>query len=270
MFWTPTIILHYPLYMNNLITAVANHLRTAKRVLFITGAGLSADSGLPTYRGIGGLYNDKLTHDEIPIEEALSGQMLQTHPEVTWKYLLEIEKTCRGTTFNKGHEVIAKIEQEKPETWVLTQNIDGFHRAAGSHNLIEIHGRFSELTCTACHSSQTVSNYSELHTVPPACPHCGKMVRPNVVLFGEMLPTTAVETLYQQLAKGFDLVFSIGTTSVFPYIYQPVLIAKQQGVPTVEINPGQTAISQQVDYQIPMKAAEALVRVWESVCGLGK
>jgi NAD-dependent deacetylase len=249
---------------NNIITAIAEHLRTAERILFITGAGMSADSGLPTYRGIGGLYNDKLTTDDIPIEVALSGDMLLRRPEITWKYLMEIEKSCRGATFNQGHKVIAEIEQQKPGTWVLTQNIDGFHRAAGSHNLIEIHGYFAELYCTQCDYSHTVSDYRELY-IPPKCPQCRSLVRPNVVLFGENLPVAAVETLYLELERGFDLVVSVGTTSVFPYIAQPVLMAKQQGIPTVEINPAPTHISHLVDYKLTSKAAESLVRLWERV-----
>jgi len=247
-----------------IVIAVSEHLRSAQRILFITGAGLSADSGLPTYRGIGGLYNEKLTNDDIPIEVALSGDMLKRRPEVTWKYLMEIEKACRGTTFNQGHEVIAKVEQYRPGTWVLTQNIDGFHRAAGSHNVIEIHGRFADLYCVVCNYYVTVVNYQGL-AMPPKCPQCGNLVRPAVVFFGEMLPSSAVEKLYRELERGFDLVFSIGTTSTFPYIVQPILLAKRQGIPTVEINPGHTSISDIVDYKLTAGAAESLVQLWKQV-----
>lgn len=249
-----------------MIATVAEHLLSAQRILFITGAGLSADSGLPTYRGIGGLYNEKLTHDKIPIEVALSGDMMRHHPEIPWKYLVEIEKSCRGTGFNKGHEAIAKIEQKKPETWVLTQNVDGFHRAAGSRHLIEIHGQFSELYCVQCNYTESVESYSDLK-IPPQCPQCGHLVRPNIVLFGETLPAFAVETLYRELEQGFDLVFSVGTSSAFPYITQPVLLAKRQGIPTVEINPGHTHLSDLVDYKFTAGAAESLNQLWEHVWG---
>ena len=247
--------------MDELITQVAYHLRRAERILFITGAGLSADSGLPTYRGIGGLYNEKLTAEDVPIEEALSGHMLLQRPELTWKYIAEVERACRGADFNAGHQIMAEIEAQKPGTWVLTPNVDGFHRRAGSRNLIEIHGRITDLYCTACPYAQNIDDFSNLH-IPPACPQCGKLLRPDVVLFGEMLPQAPVEKLYNELNRGFDLVFSVGTTSVFPYIAEPVRLARNWGAPTVEINPGETEISHLVDYQIRAGAADVLTRLW--------
>lgn len=247
--------------IENLLNDVVEQLRMAKRILFITGAGMSADSGLPTYRGIGGLYNEQLTRDNMPIEVALSGGMLKSHPEITWKYLLEIEQTCRGASFNQGHAIIQQIAQKKPETWVLTQNIDGFHHAAGSRNVIEIHGRLHDLYCLNGDYQETVKDFSHLH-LPPQCLFCRGPIRPNVVLFGEMLPTHAVETLFLQLQRGFDLVITIGTTSVFPYISQPIVLAKQQGIPTVEINPGETMVSHLVDYKINQGAAAALTQLW--------
>ncbi len=115
-------------------------LKKAGSILFITGAGTSADSGLPTYRGVGGLYEDKDTQDGIPVEMAMAGEMLDSQPTVTWKYLSQIESNCRGATFNQAHKVIAEMERCFERVWVLTQNVDGFHRAAGSKNVIEIHG----------------------------------------------------------------------------------------------------------------------------------
>jgi NAD-dependent deacetylase len=245
---------------------VAALVEKARRILFITGAGVSADSGLPTYRGIGGLYNDPLTEDNISIEEALSGRMMLMKPHITWKYLLQVESACRGAGHNLAHRVISEIERMKPETWVLTQNIDGFHRSAGSRQLIEIHGNVAKLFCTSCHFSETVPDYAGL-SVPPICPRCYGMMRPSVVLFGERLPMVALDTLQTQLSQGFDLVFSIGTTSVFPYIAQPVLDAKYWGAKTVEINPGTTEVTPYVDYKIPLRAAEALGQLW---CALGR
>jgi NAD-dependent deacetylase len=250
--------------MSDPIQAVAQHLRRARRILFITGAGLSADSGLPTYRGIGGLYDGKQTEDDMPIEVAISGEVMSRRPEISWKYLLQIERGCRAAGPNLGHEIIAKIEQAKPETWVLTQNIDGFHRAAGSRNLIEIHGRFSELYCMSCqYREDNVPNYAHIHAIPPRCPQCGGVIRPAVVLFGEMLPQAAVAQLMEQLGQGFDLVFSIGTTSVFPYISRPVVLASQAGTPTVEINPGHTEVSNIVDYKFSRRAIEVLPALWQ-------
>lgn len=245
-------------------TEIAELIHDAQRILFITGAGLSADSGLPTYRGIGGLYDDADTDDGIPIEQALSGDMLRMRPELTWKYLLQVERACRGAGFNQAHRLIAELERLKPQSWVLTQNIDGFHRAAGSRQLIEIHGKVGELTCTKCHFEQVAQDYSHIETVP-ICPRCHSVMRPNVVLFGEMLPEPAVENLHREMMRGFDLVFSIGTTSVFPYISQPVFEARRWNAKVIEINPGITEVSPFVHYKLPMRAAEAMEAIWQAM-----
>ncbi|PJF38408.1 MAG: NAD-dependent protein deacylase, partial [Phototrophicales bacterium] len=100
---------------------------------------------------------------------------------------------------NMGHTIIALLEKSGKDVCVLTQNIDGFHRQAGSSNVIEIHGRVEELCCTQCGDRKTVVDYSEL-SLPPKCDHCDGGIRPNVVLFGEMLPTDAVDRLQRELS----------------------------------------------------------------------
>lgn len=239
-----------------IVARVAEAMHRARRLLFITGAGISAESGLPTYRGIGGLYNDQATEDNFSIETALSGDMLRGNPAITWKYLHQIENSCRGACFNEAHAIIAEW-QNHFEVCVLTQNIDGFHRNAGSRNLIEIHGDIHDLHCTRCDYTVTVADYSALE-LPPSCPHCRAPVRPRVVLFGEMLPSAAIQHLYAELEAGFDLIFSIGTTSVFPYIAGPVVQAHQMGIPTVEINPTTTHVTGFVDYKLACGAAASL------------
>jgi NAD-dependent deacetylase len=243
------------------IDRVVDFLAASRSLLFITGAGISADSGLPTYRGIGGLYNVDVTEEGMPIEEALSGHTLRTRPEVAWKYLAEIGRAVLGATFNRGHEVIAEMEAHFERVWTLTQNVDGFHRQAGCQNVIDIHGDMHELVCTACDFRRNVSEFSEL-TIPPRCPQCRSILRPDVVLFGEMLPQERVTRLYRELAVGFDMVFTIGTTSVFPYIAEPVLAASRLGIPTVEINPGTSEVSHLVDVKLAMGAAKALDAIW--------
>jgi len=239
------------------ILAIADILRSASRVLFITGAGVSADSGLPTYRGIGGLYDVEVTPEGYPIEVALSGQMMRKKPEVCWKYIHQIEHACRGAKHNAAHAAIAAIERRIPGTWVLTQNVDRFHAAAGSRNVIEIHGNLADLHCTKCAWRKTVADYAGLD-IPPKCPTCSSLVRPKVVLFGETLPLGAIELLQRELETGFDVVFSLGTTSVFPYIAAPVAIAKRTGVPTIEINPGHSQVSDVVDIRLAARAAVAM------------
>jgi NAD-dependent deacetylase len=242
------------------IARAAALLRGATDVLFITGAGLSADSGLPTYRGIGGLYEGQLTDLGIPIEIALSGEMMATQPEICWRFIGEIERRCRGARPNRGHQVIAEMERVLPRVWTLTQNVEGLHEDAGSTNLIDIHGNVHHLICTRCRREQQVEDYAGLE-LPPIC-GCGGVIRPKVVLFGEMLPPDRVEILLAELERGFDVIVSVGTTSVFPYIAGPVVEAAEAGVPTIEINPGPTEVSALVDVKLAMGAAAALDALW--------
>jgi len=243
------------------LETVVSFLRRASSVLFITGAGISADSGLPTYRGIGGLYEDAETSEGIPIEEALSGEMIRHNPALTWKSLHQIEASARGASFNRAHAILADAERRFERVWVLTQNVDGLHRKAGSKNVIDIHGDVHRLLCTRCEHRATVEDYSNLAPLP-LCPDCQAPLRPGVVLFGELLPRKKVETLERELQRGFDVVFSIGTTSVFPYIARPVVEARMKRQATVEINPGETLISSEVDVKLAMRAAEACEALW--------
>lgn len=249
--------------MTNIETAlndIAARLARADRVLFITGAGISADSGLPTYRGVGGLYNDEQTEDGLAIEEALSGEVFAVRPDITWKYLAQIEENCRGARPNAAHRAIAELEQYLSRVTVFTQNVDGLHRQAGSGEVIEIHGNLQELMCTGCAFEESVDDLSG-HQLPPLCPACGSVLRPKVVLFGEALPAAALDRFLDALDGGFDMVFTIGTSGVFPYIAEPVVWAAQNGIATVEINPLQTRLSAVVDYHLPLGAAEAMTAI---------
>ncbi len=243
------------------IDRVVDLLSDCRSLLFITGAGISADSGLPTYRGIGGLYDVEQTEDGLAIEEILSGPMIRRDPELTWKYLIQIARAARGARPNRGHEVIAAMERHFERVWTLTQNVDGFHRAAGSQKLIEIHGDLHDIYCVKCDYRQHVTDYEAIES-PPRCPQCRRILRPDVVLFGEFLPPDKVQRLLAECRRGFDAVFSIGTTSVFPYIVEPVRQAQLRGRPTIEINPGETTISGLVDVKLAMRAAPALDAIW--------
>jgi len=247
--------------MSEKIKKVAAVLRRAKSILFITGAGLSADSGLPTYRGISGLYNDSPTEDGIPIEMALAGDTVKTNPRLTWKYISRIEEKCRHAMPNRGHEVIKEMEERFERVWVLTQNVDGLHQKAGSKNVIDIHGDIYKLICPHCMHRMKVKDYSEIK-IPPLCPACQRIMRPEVVFFNEYLPYDQSQTLLRELEKAFDVYFSIGTTSTFHYIAQPMLDAKDKGLPTIEINPDHTVISDLVNIKLPLRAKEALDGVW--------
>jgi NAD-dependent deacetylase len=250
----------YPFPMTIIDTSldqVAQTLAAANSVLFITGAGISADSGLPTYRGVGGLYDSESTAEGLSIEEALSGDVFAVRPDITWKYIAQIEENCRGAQPNAAHLAIAELEQIMSRVMVFTQNVDGLHRQAGSSEVIEIHGNLQELMCTACAFEETVTDLAG-RELPPLCPACGSVLRPKVVLFGEALPEAAMDRFLDALEGGFDMVFTIGTSSVFPYISEPVVWAIEAGIPTVEINPQRTRLSDRVDYYLPLGAADAM------------
>jgi len=181
------------------------------------------------------------------------------------EYLAQIEAACRGVRPNAAHEAIAWLEASRGGVTVLTQNIDGLHRAAGSRDLIEIHGTLHRLVCATCGCRLEVPDYRGL-PLPPAC-DCGGLLRPEVVLFGEALPREAVDRLVAVLEAGVDLVFSIGTTSVFPYIAEPVADAIRRGVPTVEVNPGTSMVSEFVDYRLRLGAAAAMAEIRRRLTG---
>jgi NAD-dependent deacetylase len=235
---------------------IASQLRGRKRLLFITGAGLSAESGLPTYRGIGGLYVNAQTEHGVPIEEALSGPMFRRKPELTWHHIARIERAVRGAEPSPAHQLIARLEREH-EVVVLTQNVDGLHTRAGSSQVIDIHGDCHELHCTRCDYNERRSDYEGM-TLPPRCPACDAIVRPNVVLFEEALPEAKLSELHEQLSRGFDATFSVGTTSSFSYIAQPVLLAARRGQLSVEINPDQTIVSERVSIKLACGAGRGL------------
>lgn len=249
-----------------LVQSIVAELQPRSRLLFITGAGMSAESGLPTYRGIGGLYERDLTEEGIPIEEALSGEMFRHRPELSWKYLAEIGRAALAAKPNRGHYVLAEMEEHFKSVVILTQNIDGFHRAAGSKNVIDIHGDMHQLLCTECPYTCSTDNFDRME-IPPRCPKCGAVLRPNVVLFGEMLDSEKLTRLNTEMGADFDIVFSVGTTSVFPYIAFPVVQANRLGWTTVEINPTETQVSDLVDYHFRAGAAQTLDAIWAAYQG---
>jgi NAD-dependent deacetylase len=188
--------------------------------------------------------------------------MMRRNPSLTWKYIHQIEASARGASYNRAHAILAEAERRFERVWVLTQNVDGLHRKAGSKNVIDIHGDVHHVLCTACRFEETVEDYADLAPLP-LCPDCRAPLRPDVVLFGELLPPEKVEILEGELQRGFDVVFSIGTTSVFPYIARPVVEARMRRSPTIEINPGETVVSGAVDVKLEMRAAEACEAIWK-------
>jgi NAD-dependent deacetylase len=211
------------------IDAVGALLTQASSALFITGPSLSAESGLANYRGFPGLVRkDPKDPDEGKrIEAVLSIDTLQRKPNLTWRTLLEMD-----------------------------------HQRAGSRNVIEMHGALHDLLCTRCELSTRHDSYAQL-PMPPLCATCGSVLRPDMPLFGESLPADPFTRLQAELDTGFDIVVAIGVATMLPYLARPVLLAKQEGVPTVEIGPAQTDVSDIVDFALRGSPAKILDLLWE-------
>jgi NAD-dependent deacetylase len=236
---------------------IAALLKKARRILFITGAGVSAESGVPTFRGATGAFPNGLTEEGIPFEEVLSRPTFRRNPKLSWKYFFRLELAIRGKQPNAAHRTMASLEDSGRAVWVATQNIDGLHQSAGSKDVIELHGNLRWIICAGCDyrvHHQTFEGMSEL----PVCPRCQSVLRPEIVLYEEMLPENALNQLEQVQDGQLDLVFSVGTTSIFSYVTWPIASASRRGIPTVEINPEETPISDLVQYRVAAPAGVAL------------
>lgn len=236
--------------------SLARFLDGGRRLFVLTGAGCSTASGIPDYRDVDGAWKHRrpTTFQGFVTSEAIRRRY--------WAGSLVGWQRVAAARPNAAHAALARLEGTGRLHWLLTQNVDGLHRKAGSRNVVDIHGDVHDLLCTRCEYRSTVEDYSHLPPLP-RCPECGAPLRPDVVLFGELLPLDKVETIERELRRGFDVVFSIGTTSVFPYIARPVLEAKLRRKATVEVNPGDTLVSGEVDVKLPMRAAEALAALWD-------
>jgi len=236
---------------------VGRLLKRARRVLFITGAGVSAESHIPTFRGATAAFADGMTEDGMPFEEALSIDTFQANPKLAWKYLALLEMSVRGKTPNAAHIAMAALQAPGRSVFVATQNIDELHQRAGSRMVYELHGNLRRILCTQCNYAVHLETYESLTPVPQ-CPQCQGWLRPDVVLYGETLPASAQEAFQKEQSQGFDLVFSVGTTSLFFYVVDPVMRAARQGIPVVEINPDSTPISELANFRFAQPAGETL------------
>ncbi|MEM8882449.1 MAG: Sir2 family NAD-dependent protein deacetylase [Planctomycetota bacterium] len=213
----------------------------------ITGAGISAESGIPTYRGIGGIYADRARGAEIV--ESLSGPTLQTDPERTWRAIADLAQHAGPAQPNAGHRALVEIESKLDRFVLLTQNVDGLHGAAGSENVIPVHGSIHVARCDHCGHEATIDPATT--TASPACMRCGAPMRPGVVLFGEMLPHDVVRRMDREFAVNPpEALLVVGTSALFPYIAGPVLEARRHGRLTIEVNPGRTDLSDVVEYHL--------------------
>ncbi|MBP6631075.1 MAG: NAD-dependent protein deacylase [Kofleriaceae bacterium] len=242
---------------------VAHLLWRAGRVLFVTGAEVSAESGLPGHRGVGGLASARPEDGAdglAAVDAALSAEMLALRPQVTWRHLAASEERLRAAAPNPAHQIMAALEATR-EVVVATANVDGLHGRAGSRRVIELHGNLRRLRCVRCDFALTVPSYQGV-PIPPACPQCQALVRPDLVLFGELLATTTSDALERELARGFELVVAVGTRTAAPYLARPILLARQAGVPTAEIGLLDSELSPVVDLRLRARPARVMAALW--------
>ena len=241
------------------IAEVAESLRSAHKLLFITGAGISAESGIPTFRGKDGYWRQ---HNPM---ELASPEGFARDPALVWEWYNERKAIIRRAQPNAGHLAIAQLQAAIPNTLLATQNVDGLHQVAGSKKVVEIHGSIWETRCTR-EGTLFIRDAVDTETeVPPKC-KCGALLRPNVVWFGETLPVEPIAHITEFiLAGGIDIAFAIGTSALFAYISGWAWEAKEQGARVVEINLDPSPISTFADFIFRDKAGTVLPQICQAM-----
>jgi NAD-dependent deacetylase len=226
-------------------------LRGASSVFVLTGSGISAESGLPTFRGIGGLWR---THR---VEELASAEGFARDPELVWTWYNERKAAHQNAEPNAAHAALARLERKLPDFTLATQNVDSLHFRAGSQRVVELHGDLREARCTHCGARQALdAGGLPLDRIRHSC---GGMMRPNIVWFGEPLPPQAWRRA-REAASRAGVILVIGTSAV---VYPAAALATSynSGAFVAEINPEETAISTGVDCVLRSSASEALARI---------
>ena len=214
-------------------------LAAARSVVAFTGAGVSAESGVPTFRGSEGLWA------KFKPEELASMDAFVKHPAVVWEWYAARKRIIANIKPNAGHYALAGMERLFPHFAIITQNIDNLHRRAGSSTVYDLHGNIEQNYCMKCGARYSNADVLGRDAIP-ACTQCGGIIRPDVVWFGEMLPEEQWEASVSE-AERADVFFSIGSSGVvYPAASLPFM-AKESGAFLVEINPEQTPFTEKAD-----------------------
>lgn len=227
-------------------------LQTARCVVALTGAGVSAESNVPTFRGEEGLWKN------FRPEEVATPQAFRRDPKFVWEWYDSRRALLKEIRPNPAHEVLARLEKRYAEFWVVTQNIDGLHQAAGSRNVIELHGNIWKARCVR-EGTVTEMREAPLPELPPKC-RCGALLRPHVVWFGELLPVEEYRQS-EELISRCDLLFVVGTSGIVQPAASLPYLARERGGFIVEVNPEETPISAIADEILPGKAGEVLLEL---------
>jgi NAD-dependent deacetylase len=233
------------------VARLADRLRTARRVLALTGAGISAESGIPTFRGRDGWWRQ-----EDPTRLATQAAF-DRDPAYVWQWYQYRRGLIAAAAPNPGHRALADLERAGRDVLVATQNVDDLHERAGSGAVTHIHGSIWRVRCEGCLAEHHDATHP-FPTLPPRCGDCGALLRPAVVWFGEILPASPVVRIEEFLDGGVDLALVIGTEATFGYIQGFALAARRAGALLVEVNPGETPLSDVADVRLRGPAGEVL------------
>jgi len=230
--------------------SVITRLSDAKKVVFVTGAGISQESGIPTFRGKNGLWRN---YDAMKLATI---DAFYDNPRLVWEWYNERRKNIFSAEPNLGHKAIAELEKFV-KVVVLTQNIDGLHQRAGSTEVLELHGSIVKIKCIVCDFKSEI--LTEFIDMPPLC-KCGNILRPDVVWFGESLP----QDIWQQAmihASKCDVMIIVGTSLVVSPANTLPIYAKQNEAMLIEINPEKTIMSSDMDLSIRDTSVMALPEI---------
>ncbi len=241
--------------MNEIDTNLITRLKKAQRVVVSTGAGGSAESGVPTFRGEDGIWK-KMRPEELATVDGF-----MKNPTLVWEWYQYRRKLMNEVNPNPGHYAIVELEKMYREFVLVTQNIDGLHARAGSGRILELHGNISRNKCFKCHRPflQEITPEEDL----PRC-ECGGMIRPDVVWFGEMLPEDTLREAFR-VSEEADIFFSVGTSAVVQPAASLPYIARQNGAYLVEVNLESTPLTPVVDLFLQGKSGEILPRLVEAL-----
>jgi NAD-dependent deacetylase len=225
-------------------------LRSAVRVVAMTGAGASQESGLRTFRdsqsGLWAQYRP---------EDLASPEAFVRDPKLVWDWYAWRREAVKNVKPNPGHYALAEMAKHIPEFTLITQNVDGLHRAAGSPRVIELHGNIRRVRCSEC--GMFAETWKDDMVTVPRCAACGGMLRPDVVWFGESLPPTELESAVEA-ARTCDVYFSIGTSGVVQPAAALAHAAKNRGAAVIEVNAEPTPLTPKVSFALRGKSGEIL------------
>jgi len=226
----------------------------ASNVTVLSGAGISAESGIPTFRGEDGLWKN-FRPEDLATPEAFSKD-----PKLVWEWYEWRRKLIKDSKPNPGHYALADLEQQVADYTLITQNIDGLHQMAGSRNIVEMHGNLWQIRCTNCGNIE--QNFEvPFKELPPLCKDCNSLGRPNIVWFGEMIPMPIIDKSLTSI-ENCQVMLIIGTSGVVEPAASMGLVAKQTGKTVIEINLETTPNSNFYDLSINGKSGEILPQIF--------